>query len=192
MKLFTKGGPEFVRQVLEKGRVFLDLKFFDIPTIVAEAVGGAAELGVSLITVHASGGSEMLKLCMRKLERFQGSCSLLAVTVLTSMDSLSEFGIDRTASDQVELLAKLAQQSGVHGIVCSPQELTKLRQRYPSPFLMVTPGIRSASDIAGDQKRTASAKEALDNGADYIVIGRPIIAAIDPLEAAKRIAREIG
>ena len=192
MKLFTKGGPEFVRQVLQKGKVFLDLKFYDIPTIVSEAVANAARMGVSLLTVHASGGSEMLKLCMQKLAPFRGSCSLLAVTVLTSMDSLSELGIDRSASEQVELLAKLAYDSGANGIVCSPQELAKLRASYPSPFLMLTPGIRSASDAAGDQKRTASASQALQAGADYLVIGRPIIAAADPVEAAKRIAREIS
>jgi orotidine-5'-phosphate decarboxylase len=192
MKLFTKGGPEFVRQVLQKGRVFLDLKFYDIPSIVSEAVANAAEMGVSLLTVHASGGSEMLNLCMQKLAPFQGSCNLLAVTVLTSMDSLSQFGIDRSVSEQVELLAELSYRSGGNGIVCSPQELMKLRARYPSPFLMLTPGIRSALDAAGDQKRTASASEALQAGADYLVIGRPIIAAPDPLDAAKRIAREIS
>jgi orotidine-5'-phosphate decarboxylase len=192
MKLFTKGGPEFVRQILQKGRVFLDLKFYDIPSIVSEAVANAAQIGVSLLTVHASGGSEMIKLSMQKLDPFQGSCKLLAVTVLTSMDSLSEFGIDRSASEQAELLANVAYHSGANGIVCSPQELEKLRSRFPSPFLILTPGIRGASDAAGDQKRTASASEALQAGADYLVIGRPIIAATDPVEAAKRIAAEIS
>lgn len=174
-KLFTKGGPEFVRQVLKKGRVFLDLKFYDIPTIVAEAVANAAQMGVSLLTVHASGGSEMMKRSMEKLERAGASCELLAVTVLTSMDSLKEFGMNRSASDQVKLLADLAHRSGVNGIVCSPQELGDLRSSYASPFLLVTPGIRGASDAAGDQRRTASASEALKAGADYLVIGRPII-----------------
>jgi len=192
MKLFTKGGPDFVRHVLQKGRVFLDLKFHDIPTIVAEAVSNAAQMGVSLMTVHASGGSEMLHLCMQKLARAGGYCELLAVTVLTSMDSLAEFGIDRSPSDQVKLLADLAHRSGVNGIVCSPQELAELRSRYPAPFLLVTPGIRGASDDVGDQKRTASASAALQAGADYLVIGRPIIAAPDPVKAAERIAREIS
>ena len=191
MKLFTKGGPDFVRSVLGHGRVFLDLKFYDIPTIVAEAVANAAQLGVSLLTVHASGGSEMLKLCMQKLQPFAGSCRLLAVTVLTSFDSLQEFGIERTASEQVQVLADLAHSSGVDGIVCSPQELVSLRSRYPSPFLLVTPGIRGAGDSAGDQKRTASPAAAIQAGADYLVIGRPIIAAPDPVEAAKRIAFEM-
>jgi len=192
MKLFTKGGPDFVRQVLQIGRVFLDLKFHDIPTIVAEAVANASQLGVSLLTVHASGGSEMLKLCMEKITWTGGSCELLAVTVLTSLDSLAEFGIDRSPSEQVKLLADLAHRSGVNGIVCSPQEVAELRTRYPSPFLLVTPGIRGASDVVGDQKRTSSAPAALQAGADYLVIGRPIIAAPDPVKAAERIAREIS
>jgi len=192
MKLFTKGGPDFVADILKHGKVFLDLKFHDIPTIVAEAVSNAAQIGISLLTVHASGGSEMLKLCMEKLSVAGGKCRLVAVTVLTSMDSLAEFGIERSPSEQVRLLADLAHRAGVHGIVCSPQELSSLRSRYPAPFLLVTPGIRGASDDAGDQKRTASASAALAAGADYLVIGRPIIAAPDPVEAAERIAREIS
>ena len=192
MKLFTKAGPGFVSEILKHGKVFLDLKFHDIPTIVAEAVANAAQMGVSLLTVHASGGTEMLKLCMQKLQNSQGKCQLLAVTVLTSMDSLAEFGIDRSPSEQVKLLADLAHRAGASGIVCSPQELTSLRSRYAAPFLLVTPGIRSASDDAGDQKRTASASAALAAGADYLVIGRPIIAAANPVEAAERILREIS
>ena len=192
MKLFTKAGPDFVREILDHGHVFLDLKFYDIPTVVAEAVSNAAKMGVSLLTVHASGGSEMLRLCMDKLQSSGTSCRLLAVTVLTSFDSLSELGIERPVSLQVELLAKLAHSCNVHGIVSSPQELETLRQRYPSPFLLVTPGIRGAADSAGDQKRIASPEAALKAGADYLVIGRPIIAAEDPVQAAERIAKEIG
>ena len=192
MKLFTKAGPDFVREVLKHGRVFLDLKFHDIPTIVAEAVSNAAQMGVSLLTVHASGGSEMLKLCMQKLNATNGQCQLLAVTVLTSIDSLAEFGIDRSPSAQVRLLADLAYSALANGIVCSPQELSSLRSRFPAPFLMVTPGIRGLSDKAGDQKRTASASAALAAGADYLVIGRPIIAEADPVAAAERIASEIS
>lgn len=192
MKLFTKAGPDFVREIMKHGKVFLDLKFHDIPTIVAEAVSNAAQMGVSLLTVHASGGSEMLKLCMHKLNAANGKCQLLAVTVLTSIDSLAEFGIDRSPSAQVRLLADLAYSALANGIVCSPQELTSLRSRFPAPFLLVTPGIRGASDSAGDQKRTASASAALAAGADYLVIGRPIIAEADPVAAAERIASEIS
>jgi orotidine-5'-phosphate decarboxylase len=192
MKLFTLAGPDFVKEVLNHGRVFLDLKFYDIPTVVAEAVSNAARMGVSFLTVHASGGSEMLRLSMEKLQSSDTPCRLLAVTVLTSFDSLSEFGIDRSVSSQVEVLAGLARASGVDGIVCSPQELESLRRLHPAPFLLVTPGIRGAGDSAGDQKRIASAASAFKAGADYLVIGRPIIAAPDPIQAAVRIAQEIG
>ena len=192
MKLFTKEGPDFVKEVLENGQVFLDLKFYDIPTVVAEAVSNAAQLGVSLLTVHASGGSVMLKHCMEKLKSTNTSCRLLAVTVLTSFDSLQEFGIEHSIANHVQMLANIAHDSGVNGIVCSPQELASLRARYPSPFLLVTPGIRGVSDFAGDQKRTASSSDALKAGADYLVIGRPIIAAGDPVKAAEKIAEEIS
>ncbi len=192
MKLFTREGPDFVREVMKNGQVFLDLKFYDIPTVVAEAVSNAARLGVSLLTVHASGGSAMLKQCMYKLKSANASCRLLAVTVLTSFDSLQEFGIGDSIAEQVQRLADLAHSSGVDGIVCSPQELVSLRAHYSSPFLLVTPGIRGASDSAGDQKRTASASEALKSGADYLVIGRPIIAAADPVKAAEKIAENIA
>jgi orotidine-5'-phosphate decarboxylase len=192
MKLFTKEGPEFVKEIMKHGRVFLDLKFYDIPTVVADAVCNAARMGVSLLTVHVSGGSAMLKLCMEKLKSSNSSCRLLGVTVLTSFDSLTEIGIDRSIAEEVQLLAGIAHSSGVHGIVCSPHEITALRSRFPAPFLLMTPGIRGASDSAGDQKRTASASEALKSGADYLVIGRPIIAASDPVKAAEKIAEEIG
>ena len=192
MKLFTREGPDFVRQVMKHGQVFLDLKFYDIPTVVSEAVSNAARLGVSLLTVHASGGSAMLRQCMDRLKSSNTSCRLLAVTVLTSFDSLQEFGIEHSIPEHVQRLADLAHSSGVDGIVCSPQELIALRAQYFSPFLLVTPGIRGASDSAGDQKRTASASEALKSGADYLVIGRPIIAAPDPVQAAEKIAEEIS
>jgi orotidine-5'-phosphate decarboxylase len=187
-RLFTQAGPSLVRDVREFGRVFLDLKFYDIPSVVAEAAANAAELGVSLFTLHASGGSEMMKLTKQYLERFEHKPAILGVTVLTSMSNLTEFGISRTVPEQVELLAELAQESGMDGIVCSPAELPLLRQKFPSPFLMVTPGIRSPEDATGDQKRVASPRAALDAGSDYLVIGRPIIEAADPAAAAKRIA----
>lgn len=192
MKLFTKEGPDFVKAVLENGQVFLDLKFYDIPTVVAEAVSNAAQLGASLLTVHASGGTAMLKHSMEKLKSSSSSCRLLAVTVLTSFDSLQEFGIEHSITNHVQTLANIAHASGVDGIVCSPQELASLRARYPSPFLLVTPGIRGTSDFAGDQKRTASPSEAIKEGADYLVIGRPIITAANPVKAAEKIAEEIS
>ncbi len=190
-RLFTQAGPALVLDVRKHGRIFLDLKFHDIPTVVAEAVVNAAGLGVSLMTLHTLGGSEMMKLCAEKIARIENPPALLGVTVLTSLSGLSEFGIARSISDQVELLANLARESGMDGIVCSPTELTALRSKFPAPFLMVTPGIRAAEDAKGDQKRTASPHAALNAGSDYLVIGRPIVEAQDPLAAATRIAESL-
>jgi orotidine-5'-phosphate decarboxylase len=189
IRLFTQAGPDLIKQVRRYGELFLDLKFYDIPTIVAEAVGQAAKLGISLLTLHASGGTEMMKLCVEKVSG--RSTRLLGVTVLTSFRDLREFGTERSLPEQAKLLADLAREAGMHGIVCSPLELADLRSRFSSPFLIVTPGIRSPQDQKGDQKRTATPREALAAGADYIVIGRPITAAQNPLAAAKAIADAI-
>lgn len=191
IKLFTQAGPALVREVLKSGKVFLDLKFYDIPTVVADAVVQAAQLGVSLLTLHASGGTEMMKLCREKAAGLEQRPQLLGVTVLTSFSDLSEFGINRPVPQQVEVLAGLVRESGLDGLVCSPAELPDLRPRFPE-LLMVTPGIRGAEDEKGDQKRTAGPKAALEAGASHLVIGRPIIAAADPLAAAHRIAESIG
>jgi orotidine-5'-phosphate decarboxylase len=190
-RLFTQAGPALVLDVREHGRVFLDLKFHDIPTVVADAVVNASRLGVSLITLHTSGGSEMMKLCADRIARLENRPALLGVTVLTSLSSLNEVGIRRSVSEQVDLLANLARESGMDGIVCSPAELTSLRSKFPSPFLMVTPGIRSEDDAKGDQKRTAAPRAALDAGSDYLVIGRPIVEAKDSVAAAMRIAESL-
>jgi len=187
--LFTQAGPGLVKEVLRHGKVFLDLKFYDIPSIVSEAAYQAAQLGISLLTLHASGGSEMMK---RSAARVSGTqVGLLGVTVLTSFDDLGEFGISRSIPEQVDALANLSHAAGLSGIVCSPAELAALRVRFARPFLLVTPGIRGAGDEKGDQKRTASPVDALNAGADYIVIGRPIVAAPDPLAAASAIAESI-
>lgn len=190
-RLFTQAGPALVLDVREHGRVFLDLKFHDIPTVVAEAVINAAALGVSLLTLHTSGGSEMMKLSAERIARLENRPALLGVTVLTSLSSLNEFGITQSVSEQVELLANLARESQMDGIVCSPTELAVLRSKFPFPFLMVTPGIRSDEDSRDDQKRTASPRAALDAGSDYLVIGRPIVEAKDPVAAAIRIAESL-
>lgn len=191
IRLFTQAGPQLVREVLKHGKVFLDLKFFDIPTVVADAVVQASNLGVSLLTLHASGGAEMMGLCREKTAKLPDRPRLLGVTVLTSMADLSEFGINRPVAQQVELLAGLVRKAGLDGLVCSPAELPELRPKYPE-LLMVAPGIRGAEDEKGDQKRTASPASALDAGASYIVIGRPIIAAPDPSAAATKIAESIS
>jgi orotidine-5'-phosphate decarboxylase len=192
IKLFTQAGPPFVQEILKHGQVFLDLKFHDIPTIVSEAVLQAAHLGVSLITLHASGGSEMMRLSRDRIHHLERRPRLLGVTVLTSTASLREFGIDRSVEEQVVLLAELAREAGMDGIVSSPAEVHDLRERFPRPFLLVTPGIRTDQDEKGDQKRTSSAQAALQAGADYLVIGRPIIAAADPVRAAEKIAEVIS
>jgi orotidine-5'-phosphate decarboxylase len=192
IKLFTQAGPAFVKEILQHGKVFLDLKFYDIPSVVADAVFQAGQLGVSMLTLHASGGSEMMRLCAEKKQKLETPPILLGVTVLTSFSDLVDFGLQGPVSDHVHRLAQLSKSSGMDGIVCSPMELNAMRAKFPRPFRLVTPGIRGVEDEKGDQKRTSSPEEALKAGADNLVIGRPITGAPDPLAAAEKIARAIG
>ena len=194
--LFTAEGPSVVRRLVEQGhRVFLDLKFHDIPHQVAGAVASATTLGVWMMTVHASGGSDMLRAARRAAAETAAARNIrepqiVAVTALTSLSdrALLELGITRSMERHVEELAALAEKAGLDGIVASPQELKGLRQRFPN-LTIVTPGIRAASSAADDQSRTLSARDALAAGADYVVVGRPIVAAADPGYAAEEIAR---
>ncbi len=195
-ELFTRGGPELVRRLIGRGfEVFLDLKFHDIPATVAGAVAAAAELGVWMLNVHASGGPQMLEAARRSLEPFGSQAPLLiAVTVLTSMDGvqLAAVGVPATPEQHVLRLATLTQEAGLDGVVCSAQETTLLRARFGSDFVLVTPGIRPAGASLDDQSRVATPAAALAAGSHYLVIGRPITRAADPLQALQSIIGEIG
>lgn len=194
-ELFTAAGPDIVRRVRETGAaVFLDLKFHDIPNTVARAVASAVQLDVQMLTIHASGGKAMIQAAEKSAQDTAQSAGraaplVLGVTILTSFDAneLSEVGFHLDVGRQVERLAGLAVQAGLRGLVCSPLEIADLRQIIPREIQLVTPGIRAATDAPGDQKRTLTAREAMDAGANWLVIGRPIYAAKNPRAAAEEI-----
>ncbi|MBB1396481.1 orotidine-5'-phosphate decarboxylase [Pseudoalteromonas sp. SG44-8] len=190
-EMFTYFGPAFVKELIDLGfDVFLDLKFHDIPNTVAKAVTAAAKMGVWMVNVHASGGVEMMTKAKQALEQFGDKAPLLiAVTVLTSMDDneLKRLGVDKTPEEQVIYLAKLAKESGLDGVVCSAQEAKKLKAELGEDFKLVTPGIRPAGSDAGDQKRIMTPKQAIEDGSDYLVVGRPITQAADPVAILKEI-----
>lgn len=184
-EMFTHFGPEFVQLIVAKGfDVFLDLKFHDIPNTVAKAVKAAADLGVWMVNVHASGGRRMMEAAKAILEPYGDKAPLLiAVTVLTSMDQsdLTELGINLTPAEQVKRLATLTKSSGLDGVVCSSHEAEELKALLGASFKLITPGIRPAGSDAGDQRRIKTPKQAMDSGSDYLVIGRPITQAADPV-----------
>lgn len=184
-EMFTYFGPEFVKKLVGMGfDVFLDLKFHDIPNTVAKAVTAAAELGVWMVNVHASGGLEMMQKAKEALAPYGDKAPLLiAVTVLTSMDEaqLKRLGVEKSPAEQVLYLAKLTQEAGLDGVVCSAQEAQTLKAELGQDFKLITPGIRPAGSDAGDQKRIMTPKLAVESGSDYLVIGRPITQATDPV-----------
>jgi len=196
-ELFVAAGPAFVEALVARGfAVFLDLKFHDIPNTVAQACKAAARLGVWMMNVHASGGPRMMLAAREALEGLPGLTArprLIAVTVLTSMgeEELRAIGVEASARQQVLLLASLAHDSGMDGVVCSAQEAPLLRSALGTDFLLVTPGIRPAGSKVGDQTRILTPAQAIQAGSDYLVIGRPITQAADPLIALEAIAREI-
>jgi orotidine-5'-phosphate decarboxylase len=200
-ELFTAVGPKIIQAIKERSqKVFLDLKFHDIPNTVARAAEAAVRMNVDMFNVHAAGGFQMIKdtvssawNCSDQLG--QNRPVLLAVTVLTSLndDDLKEIGFQKNTQELVLHLAGLAKDAGASGVVASPQDIAKLRNKFGNEFVIVTPGIRSASEMKkDDQKRTLSAYEAIKTGADYIVVGRPIRAADEPLAACRQIVREIA
>ena len=189
-ELFTRAGPVLVEQIQARGfDVFLDLKFHDIPNTVAAAVRAAAELGVWMVNVHASGGRRMMEAAREAVQQSTNQPLLIGVTVLTSMsaEDLVELGYTQTPQQRVASLAQLAADSGLDGVVCSAQESAMLRQQCGANFTLVTPGIRLAGDAAGDQRRVVTPVDAMANGSDYLVIGRSITQATDPVATLQQI-----
>lgn len=199
-ELFVSAGPQLVREIRAGGAsVFLDLKFHDIPNTVAKAVAAATHLDVQMMTIHACGGLEMMRAAEASARSTAGSLGkpaplILGVTVLTSMSTpeLAQVGVGGDVGRQVERLVALGVEAGIGGFVCSPLELTALRGMLPEKTVLVTPGIRGPGDAAGDQKRTLSAPEAIEAGATWLVIGRPICASPDPRAAAEKILASLA
>src|SRR5579884_2719178 len=199
-ELFTGAGPDIVRRIRATGAyVFLDLKFHDIPNTVAKAVTAATRLDVQMLTIHTSGGLEMMRATETAAQETARQINrpaplVLGVTVLTSMDAknLGEIGVGDEVGPQVERLASLAAQAGLRGLVCSPLEIAALRRILPAQMQLVTPGIRTGAEKADDQKRTLTPREAIAQGANWLVIGRPIYAAPHPRSAAEAILASLS
>jgi orotidine-5'-phosphate decarboxylase len=199
-QLFTSAGPDIVKKIRALGAsVFLDLKFHDIPNTVAKAVAAAVRLDVQMLTIHTSGGFEMMQTAEKSAQETARKLNLpaplvLGVTVLTSFnsDTLAEVGCAANVGGQVERLAALAVKSGLRGLVCSPLEIADLREFLPSHFQLVTPGIRTGAEKADDQKRTLTPREAMQAGASWLVIGRPIYAAENPRAEAEKILSSLS
>ncbi len=195
LELYTAAGPDFVRQLVGRGfKVFLDLKFHDIPNTVERACRQVADLGVDLLTVHALGGRAMLQAARRGVGEAGDRPRVIGVTLLTSFGPADtrEVGIDGDIGTRTLALAELARGAGLDGVVCAATEARALRRHFGSDFLLVTPGIRPAGSAAGDQRRVATPAEALANGADLLVIGRPITQSNDPVAALAGVEREIA
>ena len=194
LELYTAEGPDVVKAVKDLGKkVFLDLKFHDIPRTVERAVTSGGKLGVDLMTIHSVGGKAMIRAAADAAAAFgEAAPKILAVTVLTSLD-LEDVGIvDRTPADQVKAMAAFATANGADGLVCSPKEVGELSKMLKAGTLFVTPGVRPAGAAVGDQKRVATPADAVRDGATHLVVGRPILGAADPAAAARAIRAEMG
>lgn len=194
---YTALGPDVIKMIHAHGsRAFLDLKYHDIPSTVAKAVANATKLGVEMLTVHAAGGHEMLAMSVDAAQHAAGSRSkmptLIAVTVLTSMESLADIGVQFEVREQVVRLAKLSKEYGLSGVLASPLEIAPIRKACGDKFIIVTPGVRQIGTAAQDQRRIASPTMAIAAGADYLVIGRPVVLAKDPRAVVKQILKEIS
>lgn len=193
-ELFTTAGPAVVEALQKQGfDVFLDLKFHDIPNTTAQAVLAAARMGVWLVNIHAMAGATAMQTCMARLQAEKLNTRLIAVTVLTSMDSeqLASIGMVKPIPQLVSELAQLSYDNGLDGVVCSAQEAVQLREQLGDDFLLVTPGIRMAADSADDQKRICTPQQAMQNGASHLVIGRSITKAADPQKALEQIIQSL-
>jgi orotidine-5'-phosphate decarboxylase len=194
-ELFTAAGPAVLEKLMQRGfDIFLDLKFHDIPNTTAQACKAASELGVWMVNVHALGGRKMLEAAANAVANSLKPPKLIAVTMLTSMaaDDLADLGIKESPAQMVLRLATLAQGSGLDGVVCSAQEASLLREKFGKTFCLVTPGIRPAQASLDDQSRVMTPQAALQAGSSYLVIGRPITQAVDPLQALRNINIDIG
>lgn len=194
LQMFTKYGPEYVREISDLGKkVFLDLKLHDIPNTVAKAIASVSELPIDMLTIHTCGGREMMEWAVRSQQDHKPDLQLLGVTVLTSMDdeALAGIGVNRSAAEQVFALTALASDAGLSGLVCSPHEAAKVKSIHGNQFKLVTPGIRPVGADAGDQKRIMTPRLAAEQGADFIVVGRPIYHAEDPESVVKSVLEDL-
>lgn len=196
LELFVSTGPEILQILKEQDkRIFLDLKFHDIPNTVMSACRSASQYGVDLLTIHATAGRSALKLAAEAMHQSQSPTKLVAITLLTSLisrDLAFDLKVPLELPDYVLQMALLAQESGIHGAVCSPQEVNQLREICDPDFLLICPGVRPSWSITGDQRRVMTPAEAIAAGADYLVIGRPITAAPSPQDAWEKICQEIA
>jgi len=195
LELFSSSGPDAIKAVIASGTsVFIDLKLHDIPNTVRKAVRSLAVCGASLCTVHASGGLKMIESAVKEAEDSGTGMKIIAVTILTSLDerAVDEIGMTGGTAASTERLLRLSIRAGAHGCVMSPLECSAARKIAPPGFIIVTPGIRSAADVVGDQARIATAGDAMRNGSDLLVVGRPITAAANPVERAEELLREIS